>query len=486
MSLAIEQSPSEAASMSHAHRRTLTRAQTSFHRVRSLGPFYLVFALLSPFMSLTNGYVQKILLALILFDIPFQFGTHLFYREQDAAFGALGGLSISVTTIALAGLYLSWFFRSLASGNHKTHVSIDISLPLVIYLVFMAFSVAVAKDVSLALYELFLVLQLYLVYVYVANNIKTRSDLLFITSYLLIACLAESAVMIILKFTGMPSTIWGLPTHIHLQTDIREQFMRIGGTVGSPNEACAYLSLLLTLAVSFLFANLGRLQKALAAGVLGLGSIALILTFSRGGWLALLVGVAILCFSIWRRGGPSLRAPIGIAVTLMLFYLPFHEDISTRLFGDDNGSAESRIPLTNLAFRIIADNPVLGTGANNFSIVMDRYLTPEFRHGFLYVVHNKYLLIWAETGIGSLLAYLAFLFGALRKGWECWKRSDPLLSILALGITGAIVGHMVHMNVEPFRVGAVQELLWLMAALLSAMCRILAAPSTSQPLSEIT
>jgi O-antigen ligase len=58
----------------------------------------------------------------------------------------------------------------------------------------------------------------------------------------------------------------------------------------------------------------------------------------------------------------------------------------------DRGSAESRIPLMNLALRIIEDHPVLGLGANNFTVVMDQYLSAEFRRGFLFAVHNKYLL----------------------------------------------------------------------------------------------
>jgi len=455
-------------------------------RLRLLGPSSFVLALVSPFFALTLGSVQKTLLAVALLDIPFQFGTHLFYREQDAASGALGGLSISATTIALFGLYLSWFLRSMAGRSRHARPSIDLNLPLVFYLTFTALSLVVVQDVSLSFYELFLLLQLYLVYVYVAHNVSTRRDLLFVASFLLIGCLIESLAMIALSFTGMPSTIWGLPTHIHIQTGAREAFMRIGGTVGSSNEASAYLSLLLAVAASFLFTNMGRPYKWLAAAVLGFGGAALILTFARGGWLAFILALVILCFVIWRRGGLSLKAPIVIIAVLTLLYLPFGGDISTRLFGDDKGSAESRIPLTYLAFRIIGDHPVLGAGSNNFSVVMDRYLTPEFRHGFLYAVHNKYLLIWAETGIGGLLAYLAFLFGSLRKGWECWRQSDRFLSILALGFTAAIVGHMVHMSVDLFRVGPVQELLWLFAALLTAMRRMGAAPSASDAFSGIT
>jgi O-antigen ligase len=486
MPTAIGQTRHEGNAAGRVFHGNFAGAQDFVRHLRRLGPPSFVLALVSPFFALTLGSVSKFLLAVALLDIPFQFGTHLFYREQDAASGALGGLSISATTIALLGLYLSWFLRSMTVRNRHTHVSIDLNLPLMLYLTFAALSAVAAQDASLALYEIFLLLQLYLVYVYVANNVRTQRDLLFVMSFLLAGCLIEGLAMIALSFTGMPSTIWGLPTHIHIQTGARGAFMRIGGTIGSSNEASAYLSLLLAVAASFLFTNIGRSYKWLAAAVLGIGGAALILTFARGGWLAFLLALVILCFLIYRRGGLSLKAPIAILAVLILLYLPFSGDISTRLFGDDRGSAESRIPLTYLAFRIIADYPLLGAGSNNFSVVMDRYLTPEFRHGFLYAVHNKYLLIWAETGIGGLLAYLAFLYCSLRKGWECWKQSDGFLSILALGITAGIVGHMVHMSVDLFRVGPVQELLWLFASLLTAMHRMLAVRSASDACSGIT
>jgi len=77
---------------------------------------------------------------------------------------------------------------------------------------------------------------------------------------------------------------------------------------------------------------------------------------------------------------------------------------------------------------------LLGVGSNNFSTVMEGYVTRELQRDFLYTVHNKYLLVWTEVGVGGLLAYLAFLFGVLRKGWACWKSNDPLLAPLALGL----------------------------------------------------
>jgi putative inorganic carbon (HCO3(-)) transporter len=447
-------------------------APSIYSRVRSLSANSLVVAVLSPFLALTSDYVPRILLAVVILDIPFQFGTHFYYREEEAALGALGGLSISATTIALAGLYLSWFLRSQASRNSERRSSLDVNLPLLFYLAITALSAAVAQDVSFSLFEVALLIEASLVYFYVANNVRTRDDVLLVVSLLLIACLLESMVMIVLKFTGMPSTIWGAPTHIHIDTDAKEGFMRIGGTVGSPNFAAAYLSISLASAASILFTNLGRSLKWLAIAVLGLGGVALILTFSRGGWIALTSAVTLICLLCWRRRGFSLKAPIAIVLILALLYLPFQSVISARLFGDDKGSAESRIPLMKLAFRIIEDNPILGVGANNFTIIMDRYLTSDFRAGWLFAVHNKYLLVLAETGIAGLLAFLAFILDAFRKGWRCWLLEDPLLSPIALGFAAGIAGHMLHMTVDVFRGRPTQQLLWLVAGLLTAMLRI--------------
>jgi O-antigen ligase len=176
--------------------------------------------------------------------------------------------------------------------------------------------------------------------------------------------------------------------------------------------------------------------------------------------------------------------PLAAAALSLVLFLPFHRLISARLFGDDKGSAESRVPLMHLAFRIVKDNPVLGVGANNFTVVMNRYLSPEFREGFLFAVHNKYLLVLAETGAIGLLGFLAFLLGTVRKGWRCWRLSDDPLSLLALGFVAGLVGHMVHMTVDVFRGRPTQQLIWLIAGLLTAMFQMrrpVPSPGTPGP-----
>ena len=452
-----------------------------------LGLSALVVALLSPFAALRSRYVQKILFATVILDIPLEFGTTFFHRPADADLGAFRGLSISATTLALVGLYAAWFFDALADRNARPRPRLHVNVPLTLYLAIATLSLLFAEDVTLSLFEVFLFAQLYLVYLYVANTVRTRQDVLFVVWMLLIGAILESVVIIGLKFTSMETTVIG-PAHIYVESDPTGGWTRIGGTMG-PNVAGAYLSVVLAFAASVLFTNIGRTYKRLAIAVLVLGQIAIILTFSRGAWMALTVAISVLCAVAWRRRGLSLKAPIAILLIVLLLCLPFSDVISARLFGNDNGAAESRIPLMKLALRIIADNPILGVGSNNFSVAMNRYLTGEFRspNAFLFIVHNKYLLIWAETGIVGLLAFLGFLLGALRKGSQCWKVQDPLFSPLALGFVAGISGHLMHMGVDHFRNRPTQQLLWLLAGLLVAIHRILhTQPASGDPLSSIT
>jgi putative inorganic carbon (HCO3(-)) transporter len=443
-----------------------------YRGMRAIGRNSLVVALLSPLVFLTTESAQKVLLAVVILDIPIQFGTHLFYHESNAMMGALGGWNLSATTIALTALYLSWLVRILAKRDSEALSSLHMNLSLVLYFAATVISIAVAQDTALALFEVFLVAQACLVYFYVANSIRTRRDVMFVVSMLLVGCLLEGIVVIAIKLFLTPETTWNGPIHIYADLAPLTGAMRVGGTVGSPNTAAAYFSLLLAIAAGSLLTQIGFVHRWLAVAVLAFGSVALILTFSRGGWIALLTAIAVIFFFARRQRRSSLKVPIAILLILAMIYVPFHSLISARMLGDDKGSAESRIPLNKLAFRMIGDNPLLGVGANNFTVAMPRYLTSEFRSEFLYTVHNTYLLIWTEVGIAGLLAYLAFLLGTLRKGWQCWRFADPLLSPLALAVMAGIAGHMLHQGVDIFSDRPIQQLLALVAGLLAAMRRI--------------
>ncbi|MDH3599482.1 MAG: O-antigen ligase family protein, partial [Candidatus Tectomicrobia bacterium] len=376
-------------------------------------PILFVLAALCPFLAMMVGNVQRLLLALVLLDIPFHLDIHLNYQVEAAALGAIGGLGLSVTTVSLVGLYVIWLGKVWLGAEPRPRSALRLSLPLTTYVIIAILSVAVARHVALASFEVFVLLHTFLLYTYVANTVRTRQDVLFIVVVLLVGVVLESLVMIGLGASGQDFSFAGISSRTDATEGIGRQFHRVAGTIGSPNGAAGYLSLLLAPALSLLMTPLGRGYKWLAGLALSLGGLALMFTFSRGGWVSFALSITLLCALAWRRGWLSLSMPLVVLIFAALLALPFQGAIISRL--SDVEAAQSRIPLMQLAFRIIKDNPVLGVGANNSAIVMEQYATAELSGEWLYGVHNKYLLVWTETGIGGLIAFTAFLLVTLRQ-----------------------------------------------------------------------
>lgn len=423
----------------------------------------LVLVAIFTFAALMTGKVRRFLLAVILLDIPFSWDIHFSYNEEAGAMGALGGWNISITTIALIVLYIMWFLDWLKNQKNSPRFPIlSSSLPLVMYLGFTVLSIIVAKDLQLSAFQLFLLAQQFALFVYIIGTVRSRSDIIFIITVLAVGLVLESIIIISLKYIGHTIEFTGIKARI-------DEGGRIGGTVGGPNTAGAYLSMVLIPSFSLLIAQVNRALKWLGTIAFGLGLIAIVLTLSRGGWVAFLLSSLIFFFICWFRGWLPLKVPVIFAGTAISLFIFGHEMIATRIFGYDNGAAASRIPLMKLAFNIIRKNPFLGVGANNFTFVMQDYISTHLSGLWLYAVHNKYLSIWAETGIGGLLAFLYFLLTTLRKGWTCWQNQDPLLAPIGLGLLAAIIGHIAHMNLDTFQNRSMIQLLWVSSALIIAI-----------------
>jgi len=431
-----------------------------------------ILAIIFPFLAMIVGDARRLLLAMVLLDIPISLDIHLGNRDEALAFGAIGGLGISVTTVALVGLYAIWIGELLGRRRRASLPLLRPSLPLGMYTFFVMASMAVATDVELSFYEVFILLQTLLLFIYVVANIRSRKDVSFVVIILVTGLLLESLVILALGFVGQSFNLSGFTGRILAASPATGGLARPAGTLASPNVAGSYLGFVVTIALSVLIAQGERWHRVLAGFAFILGAIALVLTLSRGAWAALIVSLGVLCFFAWRSGRLPMSLAFAIALMSVIGVVLFWDPIAVRLFGEDQGAAISRVSLMMLALRIIRDNPVFGVGANNIGMVIPKYATGVFSNAFLYAVHNKFLLVWAETGLGGLTAFLWFLVITLRKAWRCWSFKDGFMSPLALGLFAAILGQMVHMQVDLFRGRGQVQLLWLAAGLVAALDRL--------------
>jgi O-antigen ligase len=428
-------------------------------------------------IALAVGDVRRVLLVAIVFDIPLSWDKNFGYNSSAASLGALGGLSISITTIALAVLYAHWAIERSRARPAMPRAWWRPALPLLAYVGVETASVAVASNKALAVDEVALLAQTLLLFVYVVSTVRTRSDITLLAVALVSSLLLESLLIIGVRVTGRQISFAGLASHQTAKTSATD--LRLGGTIGSPNSAAAFLAMLLPLAAAMLVAPVSRAVRRLCIVTLPIGIMALILTEARAGWVALTVSILVLGFVAIRRGLLPIRLAIAIILVIALAAAPFWGTIVHRASGNDNGSAASRLSMATLAMHMIRDHPFLGVGANNYAVNIPNYAGPQFDGTFIYTVHDKYLLVWSEAGIVALIAFAWFMCSTVARGWRAARSADPMIGPLALGLTAAIVGQLPEMAVDPFQARPDVQLLWLVAGLLSAMLALSLRESNS-------
>jgi putative inorganic carbon (hco3(-)) transporter len=428
--------------------------------------------------TVAAGSARRLLLAILLLDIPFQWDQYLDYRTEAGELGAIAGLNISLTSFALAGLYALWAAELAQRASGDTKPRLRAAAPLLVYLGLNLLSLPVAADPALAWYYVVLLAQSVLIFIYIASRVRGLDEVSFIVGMLLLGLLLESLLIMGTRLTGINFDYLGLsnavdPSHMgDPATSVADTGYRSGGTIGSPNTAGSYLAMLLPLAAVAVATPVSGGVRRLASISLAAGSIALVFTFSRGGWLATAVAFALLLVLGVRRGllSPRLLA-VAVAIALLIV-APLYGAVGARLTGDDKGAAESRVPLMELAGRVIKDHPVLGVGPNNFAVVIPDYAGPEFSRDWIYTVHNKYLLVAAETGLVALAAFVWFLVAIVRRGLRVSRLRDRLLSPVALGLTVAVIGQIVQMAVELFQSRPQLQLLLVIGGLITALARM--------------
>lgn len=413
---------------------------------------------------------KRILVGAVVLDIPLQWSKHLDMQQgAAAALGAMDGFDFSVTTLALIGLYIGWIFTKRAE---RRPLRVVWNWPIAAYTAAIVLSLFVSTNLQLSLFQVSLMLEMFLLYLYFAANLTSRNEILAVLRLILIGGMIEGAYLLVVAAAGHEFAVvraMGLKSVI-FSPDVPGGVLRFGGTVGSPNDAAAYLAIVITLAFAARYLMSSRSLRRLTIPTLILALAALVWTFSRGGWIEVTLSAGVLIAATWMRTGITLRRIVflGTAICVIAAALYIPNPLSNRFTGNDNGSAYSRIPLMHLAENIIAANPVFGVGANNFAAVMGSYEGPEFRYAWIYTVHNQFLLVCSETGIIGLLAYLWIYGNLIRRGWRLWKTKDSLFAPVGLTIVAAVVGFMSHMMVDQFSGRALVQMVWIFAAIVAA------------------
>jgi hypothetical protein len=198
-------------------------------------------------------------------------------------------------------------------------------------------------------------------------------------------------------------------------------YLRSYGTFSHPNVFAGYLVISLML----LFANwrefVFRFWRVLRWGLLLTFVLALVLTFSRSAWLALLFWAFLPLLSL--RAGHFV---LGFLLAFMLYFTGIFDLVFSRLLHVDLNSFVQRLDLLKISGAMFIDHP-LGVGFGNFTEIAADY-AQGLAPWDLQPVHNIFVLILVESGI-FFFAFLAYISRKFLVGIISWPLLLPFLVI---------------------------------------------------------
>jgi putative inorganic carbon (hco3(-)) transporter len=260
---------------------------------------------------------------------------------------------------------------------------------------------------------------------------------------------------------------------------------RVYSYLGNPNLLAGYLLPAVVLSLVAIFVWQSWVKKALASTMLIVNCACLVLTFSRGGWIGLLVAVftaitlLVYWWSVqmppfWRTW--SLPIMLGGLFGVLILAVIFVEPLRLRAFSifadrQQDSSNNFRRNVWDAVFEMIRDRPIIGIGPghNAFNKVYPLYQRPRYSALSAYSI---LLEVAVETGFVGLACFLWLILVTFNTAFLQLRRLRQSRNIQGFWLIGAfasLLGMLAHGTVDTiwFR-PEVNTLWWLMVALIAS------------------
>ncbi len=280
------------------------------------------------------------------------------------------------------------------------------------------------------------------------TNLYRRASLRWLTYGLILLGTLEACFAVYQFFTHAPR-IWGLPRP---QTYLD----RAGGTYICPNHLAGFLEMILPLGLAYVVASRARpLTKVL----LGYGCCAMaagiVLTMSRGGWVAASFGLLVLLAVLAHTPRQWVALAVFVSILFGAGYLAYSHSVAMqsrladmRKMIQRGVQNDTRFGLAAAAFRMWQDYPWFGVGPAHFDV---RFRGYRAEHGLFQKrpgrAHNDYLNTLADWGaVGGILVARPFAVvggGLLRHRRDLRRiQKDPARSSHSVipFLAGAVAG----------------------------------------------
>jgi O-antigen ligase len=285
------------------------------------------------------------------------------------------------------------------------------TLPAAIFLIAGAIDVVVAPDrrAALGIYRAYLIepIAFFLV---LANVVDTSKRAFFILAGL-----------------GLGGLVVGVVNWFVIADALRHHTLNPAVTAPvtvyqNANDIALYLVPLIAVGGSIVLFGSDRGERLSSAVFVVLAVISTMLSFSRGGYLALAV-VALGLALAHRRRWWLISAAAAAAIVLLLIP-PINHRVTVELdFTNPSNTLVGRFELWTVALQMLQQHPLFGAGLSGFAAVIAPFWNPTHADRFIYP-HNILLTFWSETGLLGLAAFIWIMLTGFVLTWRGWRATS--------------------------------------------------------------
>ena len=367
------------------------------------------------------------------------------------------GLAINISDIILAMTLVVWLIEEiLIKRNYNIFVN-ELTKPLCLFISICLLSL-LANFSNIQLYE-FILSSLYLVrwvaYVFVFFIVYSfdQKTKLSIIKFLVLSQLLF-IVLGFIQYFFYPN----LRNLFYMGWD--DHLYRLFSTFLDPNFAATQINLFIFFLIMIIKDDLFSLKKFkfILIILFGLSIAALLLTYSRSGYIMFILGVSISFLLLNNK-----RLIVILFLTFFLGVVIIPKNLgSAGIELWRTASINARTESANNALIIIKDHPIFGVGFNTYryaqrkyGFIVNRSVFPSHSDAG---TDNSFLFVWATSGILGLIIYIYIWFVILRTNFasysvttnKSWEKNLSILiltSIFSLFLNALFINSLFYPNI---------------------------------------
>ena len=216
----------------------------------------------------------------------------------------------------------------------------------------------------------------------------------------------------------------------------------IKGLFENSNDLALHLVTIIPITIALGLLRKNPVMRIVYWGIGLLMISAVVITFSRGGFLALIAMTLVMARKFGRRNKTATLATVVLGLVFFIAMAPgaYSGRVAT-IFdsaSDITGSSSQRTVVLKRSIWVALRYPLFGVGLGNFHHKSEQELG----------THNAYTQVAAEMGIPAMICYIFFLVHPLRKlrmiERELFERNESSrFYYLSIGLQASLVSYMV-------------------------------------------